>query len=249
MKLTILGSGTSVPSAKRAPSGYLLEIEDRKLIFDSGPGTFVRLAQKQISVCDITHLFYTHLHPDHTLDFMFFLFASRNPDLKRTKPLVITGPRGFKEFYEKTRNLYGSWMDVPFEFEFREVLEDTLAFEHFNIQSAEVLHHKHSVAYAVTDRLERKFVYSGDMEENENIRHLIKNADVFLCECSFPDAHYCPGHMTPSSVARVTKNAGVKKIILTHFYPVWDDVNLEDELKPLKKETVTFAEDGMQVEF
>lgn len=248
MKLTILGSGTGVPSAKRAPSGSLLEIEDSKLIFDSGPGTFLRLAKKHVSVCDITHLFYTHLHPDHTLDFMFFLFASRNPDLKRTKPLDITGPRGFKEFYEKTKILYGSWMDVPFELELREVLEDTLAFEHFKIQSTEVLHHKHSVAYAVTDRHEKKFVYSGDMDENENIKRLVANADAFLCECSFPDAHYCPGHMTPSSVARVTKNAGVKKIILTHFYPAWNNANLEDELAPLKNENVILSEDGMEIE-
>lgn len=247
MKLTILGSGTGVPSEKRAPSGYLVETGDSKIILDSGPGTFLRLAKKGIQVSDVTHLFYTHLHPDHTLDFMFFLFASRIPGTQREIPLIVTGPRGFKQFYENTKILYGNWMEVPFDFQLNEMLEDLLSFENFTIQSTEVLHQKHSVAYAIVDSAGKKLVYTGDMAENENIVHLAKDADVFLCECSFPDAYFCPGHMTPSSVAKIAKLSRVKKVVLTHFYPVWDTVDLKKELLPLKGIDVILAEDGMEI--
>lgn len=247
MLLTILGSGTGHPSAKRAPSGYLLEVGGSKLIFDSGPGTFLRLAKLNLSVIDITHLFYTHLHPDHTLDFMFFLFASRNPALQRTLPLHVTGAKGFREFYEKIKILYGNWMEVPFEFRIQEMLEDARDFEDFSVRSTEVLHQKHSVAYAVTDKNGKKLVYTGDMEENDAIIALAENADVLLCECSFPDNYYCPGHMTPSSIARIAKEAYVKKIVLTHFYPVWDAVDGSKELLPLKGMEVILAEDFMKI--
>lgn len=248
MKITILGSGTGVPSSARAPSCCLVETGDSKIIFDSGPGAFSRLAQKGIHVSGVTHLFYTHLHPDHTLDFMAFLFASRIPGARRAKSLTVTGPQGFKEFYEKTKILYGNWMDVPFDFTLYEVLQDTLSFEDFTVESTEVLHQKYSLAYSLTDASEKKFVYSGDMDENENIRRLIKNADVFLCECSFPDALYCPGHMTPSSISRITKNAGVKKIVLTHFYPEWQTADIQKEIKSLHEQKTILAEDNMVIE-
>lgn len=247
MKLTILGSGTGHPSAKRSPAGYLLEIGASKIIFDSGPGTFLRLTKLNLNVPDITHLFYTHLHPDHTLDFMFFLFASRNPGLQRTLPLHVTGAKGFQGFYERTKALYGNWMEVPFKFTIKEMLEDAQEFGDFSVHSTEVLHQKHSVAYAVTDKNGKKFVYSGDMDENEAIVRLAKNADIFLCECSFPDAYYCPGHMTPASIARIAKDAEVKKVVLTHFYPDWDRVDLKKELLPLKGIDVILAEDGMEI--
>ncbi len=248
MKLTILGSGTGHPSAKRAPAGCLIETGSSKMLFDSGPGTFLRLAKINISVADLTHLFYTHLHPDHTLDFMFFLFASRNPGLQRTLPLHVAGPEGFLEFYEKAKILYGNWMEVPFKFLLKEMLEDVQPFDDFSVQSTEVLHQKHSVAYAVTDQNGKKFVYTGDMDKNDAIVRLAKGADVFLCECSFPDDHYCPGHMTPSSVAEIAEKSGVKKIVLTHFYPVWDSVSFKDALSPLKGMNVVTAEDFMEIQ-
>ena len=39
MEITILGSGTCVPSLKRGSPGLILRINERILLFDSGTGT------------------------------------------------------------------------------------------------------------------------------------------------------------------------------------------------------------------
>jgi ribonuclease BN (tRNA processing enzyme) len=41
------------------------------------------------------------------------------------------------------------------------------------------------------------------------------------------------GHMTPKLAARVAKEAGIKKLILTHFYP---EVENEPIVEIIKKE-------------
>jgi len=44
-ELTILGSGTSVPSLERSSCSILLDLGDDKLLFDLGPGTMRRLLE------------------------------------------------------------------------------------------------------------------------------------------------------------------------------------------------------------
>lgn len=46
VKITILGSGTCVPFLERSASSILVEIEDKKLVFDMGVGTMRRLLEK-----------------------------------------------------------------------------------------------------------------------------------------------------------------------------------------------------------
>ncbi|MGD9042692.1 MAG: MBL fold metallo-hydrolase, partial [Desulfobacterales bacterium] len=65
IKLTILGSGTCVPSLKRSSCSILMQIGASRLLFDSGPGTMRRLLEAKTTIFDITHIFYSHFHPDH----------------------------------------------------------------------------------------------------------------------------------------------------------------------------------------
>ena len=45
MKITLLGTGSPVPSTKRASSGYLIETGSDVIVMDHGPGAFTRLMQ------------------------------------------------------------------------------------------------------------------------------------------------------------------------------------------------------------
>ena len=88
--VTILGSGTCVPSLKRSSCSVLIDINGLKLLFDSGPGTMRRLLEVGITIFDISFIFYSHLHPDHTGELVNFLFATKYPDENsRTIPLTI----------------------------------------------------------------------------------------------------------------------------------------------------------------
>lgn len=77
MRLTILGSGTCVPYARRGSSGYAVELPDAKIVLDCGSGTTKRLAEAGINYLDVDYLLLSHLHPDHTGGLAAFLFATK----------------------------------------------------------------------------------------------------------------------------------------------------------------------------
>ena len=59
MKLTILGSGTAAPRLSRNMAGYLLEIANKKILFDSGAGTIRQLLELKVNLLDIDDIFYS----------------------------------------------------------------------------------------------------------------------------------------------------------------------------------------------
>ena len=48
MEITLLGTGSPVPMANRASSGYLLEIGDEILVFDHGAGAHANFLRTDI---------------------------------------------------------------------------------------------------------------------------------------------------------------------------------------------------------
>ncbi|NCP44771.1 MAG: MBL fold metallo-hydrolase [Sphingomonadales bacterium] len=67
LTVTVLGSGTPIPSRTQAGSAILVQAGERNLLFDCGRGCTTRLAEYDPSlVPQVEHLFLTHLHSDHT---------------------------------------------------------------------------------------------------------------------------------------------------------------------------------------
>src|SRR5262245_20592758 len=113
MQLTVLGSGTAAPSLKRAPPGYLLEVGADRVVLDAGPGTLRRLLEAGVTHDQVTHIFCTHNHLDHSGELAAWLFASAIPATGRRAPLTIAGSAGFMRMLSSLRALYGHWLDAP----------------------------------------------------------------------------------------------------------------------------------------
>lgn len=96
MIVTLLGTGSPVPSPDRAGSSTLIEAAGLRLVFDVGRGTTIRLWQKQIPLGTITAHFLTHLHSDHVngLPDLWLSGWIRTPFGSRTTPFVVYGPPG-----------------------------------------------------------------------------------------------------------------------------------------------------------
>jgi len=45
------------------------------LLFDHGPGAYHRLMETGVAVTDVSHVFFTHLHYDHCLDYARLLLT------------------------------------------------------------------------------------------------------------------------------------------------------------------------------
>jgi len=94
----------------------------------------------------------------------------------------------------------------------------------------------------------RQFVYTGDTEYSQSVIELARGADTLLVECSFPDDAPVPGHLTPSGVARIAREAGVRRVVLTHIYPAVEDLDLITEVGRDFDGEILVAEDGLEFE-
>jgi ribonuclease BN (tRNA processing enzyme) len=94
MKITLLGTGTPVPSMRRASAGYMVEIDDDVILFDHGPGCFQRLLEAGKWPTDVSHVFLTHLHYDHCLDYVRLLLTRWDQSDGSVPELRVCGPSG-----------------------------------------------------------------------------------------------------------------------------------------------------------
>lgn len=103
MKLTLLGTGCPEPSVRRASSGYLIEIDGEKLLFDCGGGVFERLLQAGHRPEDLDKLFFSHLHSDHMFDYPRLVHAGwdAGKGLLGSEPLQVFGPAPIAEVHER----------------------------------------------------------------------------------------------------------------------------------------------------
>ncbi len=251
ISVTILGSGTCVPSLKRSSCSVLMEIGHSKLLFDCGPGTMRRLLETGTSIFDISYIFFSHTHPDHTSELAPFLFSSKYPNENRKLPLTIVASKDFSKFHDGLKAVYGRWIEpapgilhIPGLDSDR---NDSLKFDDFSVESSPVEHIKGSIAFKVTRSARTSVVYSGDTDFSEDLIALAKGADLLICESALPDAMKVPGHLTPSLAGEIATRAGVHKLVLTHFYPECDKADIEKECRKTYSGPLILAEDLMRV--
>lgn len=252
LAVTILGSGTCVPSLVRSSCSLLVEIDSYKLLLDSGPGTMRRLLECGVSIFDLDAICFSHFHPDHTAELVPLLFATKYPDEnKRLKPLIIIAGKGFRDLFEKLESVYGEWIVLrPGMMEIIEMntrSPDLIRFEQFSISSAPVTHREESLAYRITAHSGESMVYSGDTDVSENLVRLAAGADVFVCESAMPDGMRVPGHLTPSLAGEMASRANVRKLVLTHFYPECDQADVANECRSSYNGKLVLARDRLKV--
>lgn len=103
-EVVMLGTGTPVPNGERAGAGVAVIHDGEAYLFDVGAGVVERATQaaerldiEALYPTNIEHLFLTHLHSDHVLDY---------PELmgtywwRRENPLQVIGPKGTRGMSE-----------------------------------------------------------------------------------------------------------------------------------------------------
>lgn len=249
MELIIIGSGTGVIQAHRGTPGHVLLLNNEIFLIDGGSGTLRKCMEVNISYKEIDKLFYTHLHPDHTIDLVPFLFATKHtPGFVRTKRLDIFGPLGFQDFFDKLTGLYSTGVtEVEYEIVLHELSQQSMHFDGWSLQTNLMNHTPNAIGYRFNCD-SKSFVFSGDTDFCEEIIELARDADVMLLECSFPDSMKVKGHLTPSEAGEIASEARVKKLILTHLYPPCDEVDIVTPCAKHFSGEIIIARDLMRVQ-
>jgi len=247
-EVVILGSGTGIPSLRRASPGLVLLSEDTKMLIDSGPGILRRMLEIGMTYRDIDLLLYTHLHPDHIADFVPILFACKYADFPRDKDLPCLGGPGFEDHFNQLKKIYGRWIEPrSYQLSIREVSEKPLLFRNVKIFSLPMAHTPESVGYRIELHDGRSIAVSGDTDYCESVVDLARDADLLVLECSFPEGKKVEGHLTPSLAGRIASESRCRKLLLTHLYPVCDSADMAGPCKDAFKGEVILAEDLLRV--
>ncbi len=249
MKVIVLGSGTTVPSALRSAPGYSLQRNGQEFLIDCGSGALVQLERAGRSYRTIDGVFVTHTHPDHIGDLIRLIHALKfTPGFQREKALRLFGPEGFLAFFEAhVVPLVGKPGRFPIQ-----VAEVDATFElsGMGVRTVPTVHSAilNSVSYRFEDG-HRSVVFSGDCDYDRGIVELSRDTDLLVLDCSFPDALKVPGHLSASECGNVAKEANVKRLLLSHLYPVAreQDARLE-QCRSVFSGDVRLAEDLMELE-
>ena len=249
MEITVVGSGTVVPRVSRRQSCVVVQTVEETIFFDLGSGAVRGMLQSGVDPFAVDRVFFTHFHPDHTVDVVPLLFAIKyGTEEERERPLTLYGPEPFEDFFGGITDVWGEWMLGDYSTEVRELphtYPSPLDLPGLRVGWAPVKHRPESIAY----RLEGEngaFVYTGDTEYAESVVELAREAHTLLIECSFPDDAPVPGHLTPKGVARIAREAGVERVVLTHIYPPADTLDLRQEVGRGFEGEVLLAEDGLE---
>lgn len=246
MRLTILGSGSPEPYVRRASSGYLLEIGEDRILFDCGGGVFDNLIRSGRLPSAVTHLFFSHLHSDHMMDYARLVHAAWD---EGGAPLQVWGPAPIARITEgyfgtdgvlsadlrartELRASQEVWLarggTLPRSWPSPQVVEIEPGFSFegngWTLSSCEVPHAQPAfdcMAFSV-ESAGKKFVYSGDAALCPALEELCSKADLLLHWCyrlTGEEVHpaLAAKSPTPADIAQMASRAGVGRLLLTHF--------------------------------
>ncbi|NVM00820.1 MAG: MBL fold metallo-hydrolase [Candidatus Helarchaeota archaeon] len=224
IEIVLLGTGVLLPNKSRNASGLIISIKNKYkqdfLLFDCGNGVLRQIEKAGIYFKNIYNVFFSHFHADHFSDFGPLVMANRM--VNRSDKLFIYGPEGINDIVhallEKVYPYLEETLDFIKIYEIEEGLVKKTSL--WKVYSTKV-EHPSSLGYKL-EAESKSIIISGDTGYSENLLNLSKDADVLIHECSNPDkeGQFKTSHIIPSKLGEFAKEANVKKLVLTHLYPV-----------------------------
>lgn len=146
LSVTFLGTGGSVPSARRSTASVLVARGGERLLFDCGEGT-QRQMQRSLGLVQADEIYLTHFHADHILGLPGLLKTYDLTD--RQVPLAVYGPPGLKELFVLLKPLVGR---LQFDLDLVELAPgDAVGHDGYEVRSFEAAHGVRASGYVVTE--------------------------------------------------------------------------------------------------
>lgn len=258
-RVTLLGTGSPIPSPVQFGPATLVEAGSEKLLFDAGRGASIRIVQTGNSLGSVTDVFISHFHADHTVGLPDLMLTGWNglPFGQRRAKLNVHGPKGivemaadlekaFRIHYELRMAMSASSSDGgrirPF------VITKGVVFHRngLKVLAFPVEHVNPRTGYRIETygfRIEyqgKTLVISSDTRPTRRVVDQAKGADLLLHELIVADANLyeaspavrgvVSGHTSPSEAARIFRDAGPKMAAFTHVIRLGQDPPTDEEI-------------------
>ncbi len=250
--ITIIGSGTGMPSAYRGSPSIAMRYRSHYFLFDIGPGTLKALSGLGIKFELLEAIWITHFHPDHTADLAHLLFATKYPSvLENRSPFILMGPPELGRFLGELQTAYSPHLDLPGDLidvrEMDPTKGESIPWLDFQFKVTRAKHTPESISIRMETPSGKSVVYSGDTDYCEDIVSLSESADLLILEASFPKSKKVKGHLSPAEAGMIAAKARAKKLVLTHFYPECLATEIGAACRKNFKGEIVLASDGLKL--
>jgi ribonuclease BN (tRNA processing enzyme) len=225
--LNFIGSSDAFNHGGRGNSCYWVKDSLGCYMVDFGPTAPAVLEKGGFHTSDLDMIFFTHLHGDHISGIpgllLHFLFKDQ-----RKRDFFIIGPKATEQkLRELCQVCYPHLLDkaLPFDIKFihyDDFPKDSIHSQEILGRRVEIIHAKHDpyvfpYSLGIYDGLMgKRIVFSGDTGWHDQLPMFTKDADVFVCECSY-DLPYYDGHLSIEELRKYRKLIDVKRFFLTHM--------------------------------
>ncbi len=232
MRVTVLGKSPSWQDAGGACSGYLVREKDTAVMMDCGNGVFAKLRER-IDYVDLDAVVLSHLHADHFLDLVPFAYALTYAPRQQPVPVPpwpgtdqparprLIAPPGAREAFRRVVGAWGNEDLIESAFELEEYEESsTPEVGPLRFEFRSVPHFTETFAIRVASRNGNgKLAYGADSSPSNDLCKFVKGADLLLIEATLPrpERTGVRGHLTPAEAGQHAREAGAKRVVITHI--------------------------------
>jgi ribonuclease BN (tRNA processing enzyme) len=220
VSVRFVGSGDSFGSGGRFQTCIVVDGPRSRFAIDFGTSSLIALAQQGIEHNSLDAILLTHLHGDHCGGVPFLLIDAMLA-AKRTRPLVIAGPRDLRRRMDQIREALfpGSHVMTPkFPLTWTEMEPGKPHTILDLVVTPEPARHT-AETNPTALRVEvggRVVAYTGDTEWTEDVARVARGADLLIAECYFYDKPV-KWHLNYPTLAAQRGALGAKRVILTHM--------------------------------
>jgi ribonuclease BN (tRNA processing enzyme) len=221
VKLIVVGCSPAWPNPSSAQSGYLVQVDGRRLLMDCGPGVLARLRSMNGQTWpQVDAIVVTHWHLDHWGDLVPWVWGTMSGPGRAVAPAELWLPPGGEQRIRDFGSRLG-WEDMwDSAFTLHEY-EPEQAFEAagLSITPVQLVHYTLDTFGLRVSNGARTLAYSGDSGPSERLVDLARGADLFLCEATLEhgDLDGEPrGHLATDEAVAAFQASGAKRLLLTH---------------------------------
>ncbi len=240
-RVVLLGTGTPNPEPDRMGPAVAIVSGSNVYVVDSGPGVVRRAAQAGIGMEQLTRLFLTHLHSDHTAGLPDFILTPAATG--RESPLDIFGPPGTKAMVRHIMSAYAEDMQIrlhglepavpqAYVVHAREVRPGAIYSDAgMRVTAFAVSHGAWRYAYGYRfEAKDKTIVVSGDTTYSESLIAAAKGCDILVHEvyslrgwqARTPDwqRYHAAFHTSAVDLGRIAAQVRPKTLVLYHLLPM-----------------------------
>jgi ribonuclease BN (tRNA processing enzyme) len=231
----------------------LIEGGGTALLADLGTGAFANLlAHRPLGSLDAVLI--SHMHADHFLDVIPMRYALKYGDVRPARKLPLYLPPGGEALLRKLtgafpREPYGDFLGEVFDLRTYDPAR-ALQIGAVSVSFAPTSHYVTTFAMRF-EACGRSVTYSADTAPDENVSDLARGTNVFLCEATLSqlaEEELPRGHSSARQAARMASNAGVERLILTHYPSTRDAAAMATEAREFFAGSLQVADDGFTYE-